>query len=338
MLSLTNLQFSLLLLIWFELAAFIVMDGADFGTGMATAFYRETEYKNSLVRSIGPVWSGRETWMVTAFAVMFAAFPGWYSVMFSGFYPIFILLLVSLAFRGVAFEYFDKWKSHNYNQFWRVIFVISNILPPFIFGELFALLNSGLPIGKDPQLYFDLGMLFQPLSLVTGVMFVLFSLQIGLIRSEKFIDGKYLHFIQRNIKRLNIINFLGFIVEAVLFINLGSGMKQHPVVTLLSLLVVLGALLWIVLNKRKTNRLSYTLSIIAISVFTIMFFWSMFPNVMMSTEGHNLTAVAAASARESQLWVAWLVALMFILITIIQMIVHYVVNKKYNVKDNQINY
>ena len=33
---------------------------------------------------------------------MFAAFPGWYATMFSGFYPALILLLVALIVRGVV--------------------------------------------------------------------------------------------------------------------------------------------------------------------------------------------------------------------------------------------
>jgi cytochrome bd ubiquinol oxidase subunit II len=42
-------------------------------------------------------------WLIVAAAGMFAAFPGWYATMFSGFYLAFLLLLVALIARGATF-------------------------------------------------------------------------------------------------------------------------------------------------------------------------------------------------------------------------------------------
>ena len=44
--------------------------------------------------SIGPVWDGNEVWLVVAGGATFAAFPGWYASMFSGFYLALLLVLV----------------------------------------------------------------------------------------------------------------------------------------------------------------------------------------------------------------------------------------------------
>ena len=48
------------------------------------------------INTIGPLWDGNEVWLVVAGAAMFAAFPGWYATMFSGFY----LALVAAAGRA----------------------------------------------------------------------------------------------------------------------------------------------------------------------------------------------------------------------------------------------
>ena len=42
--------------------------------------------RRAAINTIGPLWDGNEVWLIVAGAAMFAAFPGWYATMFSGFY------------------------------------------------------------------------------------------------------------------------------------------------------------------------------------------------------------------------------------------------------------
>ena len=51
---------------------------------------------------------------------MFAAFPGWYATMFSGFYLALVLLLAALIVRGVAFEYRGKRDAVRWRRTWDV--------------------------------------------------------------------------------------------------------------------------------------------------------------------------------------------------------------------------
>jgi len=98
-------------LVWFTLVTllwtgFFVLEGFDFGVGMLHGLVGRTDTERRLaVSSIGPLWDGNEVWLVVAGASMFAAFPGWYATMFSGFYPALILLLAALIVRGVSVEY-----------------------------------------------------------------------------------------------------------------------------------------------------------------------------------------------------------------------------------------
>src|SRR5918912_840118 len=93
---------------WFVLIAilwigYFVLEGFDFGVGMLLPVIgRTTGERTTLIRTIGPVWDGNEVWLLVAGGATFAAFPGWYSSLFSGFYLALFLVLVALILRGVA--------------------------------------------------------------------------------------------------------------------------------------------------------------------------------------------------------------------------------------------
>ena len=93
-------------LLW---TGFFVLEGFDFGVGMLHGVVgRDDAGRRMAVSTIGPLWDGNEVWLIVAAAGMFAAFPGWYATMFSGFYLALVLLLVALITRGVSFEFRDK--------------------------------------------------------------------------------------------------------------------------------------------------------------------------------------------------------------------------------------
>ena len=99
---------------WFAVIAvlwmgFFVLEGFDFGVGILhDVVGRDEAGRRAVINTIGPLWDGNEVWLIVAGAAMFAAFPGWYATMFSGFYLALVLLLVALIVRGVSFEYRGK--------------------------------------------------------------------------------------------------------------------------------------------------------------------------------------------------------------------------------------
>ena len=64
------------------------------------ALGRDRTEKRMIIHSIGPVWDGNEVWLIVAGAATFAAFPGWYASLFSGFYLALFLILAALIARG----------------------------------------------------------------------------------------------------------------------------------------------------------------------------------------------------------------------------------------------
>src|ERR1700684_1467327 len=98
--------FIIITILW---TGFFVLEGFDFGVGMLHTVVGKGETgRRAAINTIGPLWDGDAVVLVVAGAAMFAAFPGWYATLFSGFYLALVLLLAALIVRGVAFEYRGK--------------------------------------------------------------------------------------------------------------------------------------------------------------------------------------------------------------------------------------
>src|SRR3954468_3417003 len=119
---------------WFIVIAilwtgFFILEGFDFGVGMLhSVIGRDDAERRAAINTIGPLWDGNEVWLIVAGASMFAAFPGWYATMFSGFYPALVLLLVALIVRGVTFEYREKRESVRWRRNWSVLLTAGSLL------------------------------------------------------------------------------------------------------------------------------------------------------------------------------------------------------------------
>ena len=99
-----------------------------------------------IINTIGPVWDGNEVWLLTAGGATFAAFPGWYATLFSGFYLALFLILVALIVRGVAFEYRGKHDSARWRAWWDRAIFVGSALPALLWGVGFANIVHGVPI------------------------------------------------------------------------------------------------------------------------------------------------------------------------------------------------
>ena len=88
---------STLAYIWYflfliPLVLFVILDGADLGTGIISLAYSGS-LRSKLIDSIGPMWYANETWLVIAVATLFGAFPLAYSLVLSALYiPIMLVV------------------------------------------------------------------------------------------------------------------------------------------------------------------------------------------------------------------------------------------------------
>ena len=142
------LRFIWWLLVGVLLIGFAVTDGFDMGVGMLTRFLgRNDTERRIMINSIAPHWDGNQVWLITAGGALFAAWPMVYAAAFSGFYVAMILVLASLFFRPVGFDYRSKIEETRWRNMWDWGIFIGSFVPPLVIGVAFGnLLSVGMII------------------------------------------------------------------------------------------------------------------------------------------------------------------------------------------------
>jgi cytochrome d ubiquinol oxidase subunit II len=131
-------------LIAFAVLAYIVLDGFDLGVGILFPWVKGQEHRDQMMNSVVPVWDGNETWLVLGGGGLFAVFPLAYSIIMPALYAPFIVMLLALVFRGVAFEF--RFKSRNNQWFWDLAFAGGSIVAAFAQGVAMGALVQGIPV------------------------------------------------------------------------------------------------------------------------------------------------------------------------------------------------
>jgi len=138
-------------LIWAAIIAiavvmYVVMDGFDLGIGILFPFAGSEAERDQMMRSIAPFWDGNETWLVLGGAGLFVVFPGAYAVIMPALYIPIIVMLVSLVFRGVAFEFRTVSRSKTG---WSLVFTIGSGLAAFAQGVILGNLIQGVTVANN---------------------------------------------------------------------------------------------------------------------------------------------------------------------------------------------
>src|SRR5438093_12701534 len=81
------------------LALYVVLDGFDFGVGILYPVLGRSEADRDVMHAaIGPVWNGKEVWLIAAGAVLFFTFHKAYASGLRGIYLFIILVLWMFMF------------------------------------------------------------------------------------------------------------------------------------------------------------------------------------------------------------------------------------------------
>src|SRR5215475_10104867 len=116
---------------------------ADLGIGILFATARTESERDLMTRTIALYWDGNETWLVLGGAGLFVAFPKAYSIIMPAFYLPVIVMLLSLVFRGVAFEF----RHVSYSKTgWNIAFNVGSTLASFCQGVILGGLIQGVAV------------------------------------------------------------------------------------------------------------------------------------------------------------------------------------------------
>ncbi len=148
--------------IWFWLVAvmivgYVVLDGFDLGVGVLHLFLARNEpERQTMLRSIGPVWDGNEVWLLAGGGTLYFAFPLLYASAFSGFYLPLMIVLWLLILRGVSLEL----RNHLNLGVWRTLldglFGFSSALLTIFYGAALANVIRGVPLRPDGYFFLPL--------------------------------------------------------------------------------------------------------------------------------------------------------------------------------------
>ncbi|MFM0313202.1 cytochrome d ubiquinol oxidase subunit II, partial [Paraburkholderia sp. RL17-383-BIF-A] len=152
------MDYASLKLIWWVLIGvlligFALTDGFDMGAAILLPFIGRTDAERRIVvNTVGATWEGNQVWLITAGGAMFAAWPLVYAASFSGFYFAMLLVLFSLFFRPVGFDYRSKREDPRWRSAWDWALFVGGFVPALVFGVAFGNLLQGVPFSFDTDL------------------------------------------------------------------------------------------------------------------------------------------------------------------------------------------
>lgn len=332
-----------LVIVWFLLVSilfigFFFLEGFDFGVGILLLLIGKGDRERRvIINSIGPFWDGNEVWLITAGGAIFAAFPIWYSTMFSGFYLALLLVLLALILRGVAFEFRSKQESMLWRKTWDKIICGSSFLLATLWGVALANLIKGVPVDGSMNYvggFFDLISVY---TLTAGIT----TLFVFSFHGAVFLSLKTTGDIEK--RALKIANKFGICgIVAALLLILESFLQTDIFKSSFALAAAVAALLLLLLSyffirkgKAAIAMISNGLSI-ALGVGSL--FLGLFPRVMVSSISpeYSLTIYNAASSANT-LSLMTKVALIFVPIVLGYQIWTYWVFRK-RVSDQDLEY
>jgi cytochrome d ubiquinol oxidase subunit II len=148
---------------------YVALDGFDLGVGILHGFISDGASRNLTMNSIAPIWDGNETWLVLGSIGLLAAFPLAFAIIIPAVYFPILLMLLSLIFRGVAFEF--RYRDQAHRSVWD---------HGFCYGSMLATFSQGMVLGTFIQGFTVEGRQFAgtsfdwitPFSIVTGLALV----------------------------------------------------------------------------------------------------------------------------------------------------------------------
>lgn len=325
-----------LALLWFGIVGFFfigyfVLDGFDFGVGMAMPFLAKDDTdKRVMINTIGPVWDLNETWLIVAGASLFAAFPYWYATLFDGFYLALLLILLALIARGVSFEYRRLGRSEQWKAWFDRMIIIGSAVPALLWGVAFANIIQGVAIDETGTYVGTLFDLLNPYGLLGGLTTLLLFFTHGVQFVALKTDGE----LKERAHALSVR--AGLVTIAVAAAFLVWTVVQHLEAPHLAFIVAFAAAAavaligsWVANRVRREGwAFALTATTVVFAVLTILA--ALYPNVMPSTidPAYSLTIANASSSPYTLEVMTWVAVIMLPLVLAYQGFTYWVFRKR----------
>jgi cytochrome bd ubiquinol oxidase subunit II len=313
---LQTLWFVLIGVLW---VGYFVLEGFDFGVGiLLRAIGRDQADKRAIIHTIGPVWDGNEVWLLVAGGATFAAFPGWYASLFSGFYLALFLILVALIVRGVSFEFWGKSDDPRWRATWEWTATAGSFLAALLWGVGWADIVHGVAMNSHHNVTARIWDLLHPYALLGGLVTLTLFVAHGAIFLSLRTRGELLErsrAIARRLAPLAALLLAGFLAWTAVDQPHGGVKASAQVIAAVAAACALGAAAMV---ARGRDGRAFALSAGAIALLFVSLFAELFPNALPSTtsKAYDLTLAAASSTHYTQV-VMTVVAAIFVPIVLL---------------------
>lgn len=291
-------------ILWFLLIAvlyigYFILEGFDMGVGILLPFLGKTDLKRrTLINTIGPHWHGNQVWLITAGGATFAAFPGWYATLFSGFYLPLFLILLALIVRGVAFEFRSLDDNPRWRSLWDWALFIGSAVPALLWGVAFTNFIRGVPIDANQIYVGGFWNLLNPFALLGGVVSLLgFTLQGAVFLTLKTTEDlcEKAQWVAQRLWLPTLAALLAYVVSTYFFTDVLAHLGVNPGPVPIGAPIAMLTAGYFLRTGRNGWSFIFTSLAILFAVSTI--FMILFPRVMVSSldPAWSLTIYNAAS-------------------------------------------
>jgi len=306
--ELTTVWFILIAVLW---TGYFVLDGFDFGVGMLMPVLGRGKdgeaRKRVMLNTIGPVWDGNEVWVLTAGGATFAAFPGWYATMFSGFYLPLLLILVALIVRALGFDYRGKTDNPTWRKRWDYAIFFGSAVPALLWGVALTNVVMGVPIDAQKEYTGNLFTLLNPIGLLGGLTTVALFLTHGAIFIALKTEGDIRQEARALALRTGAVAAL-LAVALLVSVNLSQGSLWSWIAAVVAAVALLAGLFAVSQNREGWAFIG---TLVAIGAAVATLFLALFPDVMPSTTNaaYSLTTTNASSTELTLTIMTWVAAI-----------------------------
>jgi cytochrome d ubiquinol oxidase subunit II len=305
--------------VWFALialmlAAYVVLDGFDFGAGILHLFVAKTDAeRRTVLAAIGPVWDGNEVWLIASGGVLVFAFPRVYAAGFSGFYMPLMMVLWLLILRGLSIEFRSQQQNPLWRSFWDGVFFFSSTLMAVVLGAALGNVIRGVPLDRtgyfSGPLFTDFRVGRHPGVLDWYTVLVgLFALGVLAAHGAVYLIWKTTGPVQARSQALaarlwGVVLILGiFTTVATWQVQPGlyRNLMARPWTWIIALLIAASLLLVFVLLRQKRELHAFLASCLFIASLLGATVAGLYPNLLVSTldPAYNISITNGAAGTE----------------------------------------
>jgi cytochrome bd ubiquinol oxidase subunit II len=310
--NLQSLWFLLIAVLWM---GYFLLEGFDFGVGILYPFLgRDDPERRALLGTILPVWDGYEVWVLVAGGATFAAFPGWYASLFSGFYLALFLILIALIVRGVAIEYRNKHAGERWRRRWDVLLPLASGLTAFLWGVAFSNIVHGVPLNAKGDYTGNLGTLLNGYAILGGLTLLAVVTLHGALFLALRTRGELEERARAAALRLwppAAVLLIAFLAWSMA--DAAASTPRRIVVVVLAGATVLSAAASFPLAWRRRMGLAFAGTSVGIVLFVATLFLWLYPRVLVSNvRGAPSLTIFSTSSNHYSLVAMTIVALLFV--------------------------